>query len=172
MAKNIKARRTKASASASYQNHLIESLKDPLEANAYLNAALEDEDFRVFLVALRNVAEAHGIGNLAAAAELNRENIYRMLSERGNPCLSSVFALLRAMQLRLSIGSEKSPNEPLSNEARKKGVESPAEIDFSVEIPVDYVPHKFTQPAFLHNFKVMNLTGKRYPVQVYEVQTA
>lgn len=150
MAKNTKARRTKASASASYQDYLIESLKDPLEAEAYLNAALDENDFRVFLVALRNVAEAHGIGNLAAAAELNRENIYRMLSERGNPCLSSVFALLRAMDLRISIGAEVSSDKSSShsNVAAKKGSDSSAEIDFTDEISVDYAPHKLAQPAF------------------------
>lgn len=98
----------KTPTTASYEDFLVDSLRDAKEAEAYLNAALEDEDYRVFLLALRDVAEAHGIGNLAAAAELNRENIYRMLSERGNPCLSSIFALLRAMNLHISIGAVKS----------------------------------------------------------------
>jgi DNA-binding phage protein len=41
-----------------YQEWLLEKLKDRKEAVAYLNAALEDEDSRVFLVALKDVAEA------------------------------------------------------------------------------------------------------------------
>src|SRR5574340_969929 len=45
---------------ASYQKDLIESLRDPCEAAAYLNAAIEEGDRAVFLLALRNVAEAHG----------------------------------------------------------------------------------------------------------------
>ena len=45
---------------SSYQKDLIESLKDPCEAAAYLNAAIEEGDRSVFLLALRNVAEAHG----------------------------------------------------------------------------------------------------------------
>ena len=43
-----------------YQEELIEDLKDPSEAANYLNAALEDADPEVFLLALRDVAEAHG----------------------------------------------------------------------------------------------------------------
>jgi len=43
----------------SYQKTLVERLKNPKEAAAYLNAALDDDDLRVFLVALRDVAEAY-----------------------------------------------------------------------------------------------------------------
>jgi DNA-binding phage protein len=43
-----------------YQKDQIEALKDPAEAVAYLNAALEDGDRETFLLALRNVAEANG----------------------------------------------------------------------------------------------------------------
>jgi DNA-binding phage protein len=43
-----------------YQTELIESLRDPSEAEEYLNAALEEDDPELFLVALRNVAEAQG----------------------------------------------------------------------------------------------------------------
>jgi len=42
-----------------YQDHLIERLKNPNEATAYLNAALEDQDLRVFLMALNDVAGAY-----------------------------------------------------------------------------------------------------------------
>jgi len=43
-----------------YQQDLIEALKNPEEAAAYLNAALEEGDKETFLLALRNVAEANG----------------------------------------------------------------------------------------------------------------
>lgn len=45
----------------SYQESLLTSLRDPDEAAEYLNAALEDDDEQVFLLALRNVAEANGL---------------------------------------------------------------------------------------------------------------
>lgn len=87
----------------SYRDLLLEQLKDPVEAAAYLDAALEDEDSRVFVLALRDVAEARGMARVATEANLNRESLYRMLSEEGNPRLSSLEALLRAFGLRLAV---------------------------------------------------------------------
>lgn len=90
--------------SSSYQKDLIESLKDSREAAAYLNAAIEEGDRAVFLLALRNVAEAHGgMTLLAEKAGLNRESLYRMLSKNGNPEIKSLSALLHAMGLRLAV---------------------------------------------------------------------
>ncbi|MBI2877391.1 MAG: putative addiction module antidote protein [Candidatus Tectomicrobia bacterium] len=94
--------------SKSYQEELIEALKDPIEAAEYLNAALEDEDQEVFLLALRDVAEAHGgMTKLAQEAKLNRENLYRMLSKNGNPELHSLGTLLNTLGFRLAIEVKK-----------------------------------------------------------------
>ncbi len=93
----------------SYEDHLRESLKDPECANAYINAALEEDDHRVFLLALRDVADAYGIKKVASSAKLNRENIYRMLSEKGNPRISSLIPLLKAIGVRLATEPIESP---------------------------------------------------------------
>ena len=90
--------------SISYKKHLIERLKNPKEAAAYLNAALADEDIKVFLVALRDVAEAHGgIACLAKETELNRESLYRTLSLQGNPTITNLFFILDALGLELNV---------------------------------------------------------------------
>lgn len=90
--------------SRSYQAELIGSLQDPREAAEYLNAALEKDDPELFLLALRNVAEAQGgMAQLAEKAKLNRESLYKMLSERGNPELRSLEVLLHALGLRLAV---------------------------------------------------------------------
>jgi len=59
--------------SVPYGDYLIESLKSRRRAKAYLNVALEDGDPRVFLLALRNVAQATGFSNVAEKSELIRE---------------------------------------------------------------------------------------------------
>jgi probable addiction module antidote protein len=90
----------------SYRKGLLASLKDPEEAAHYLNACLEDDDARVFLLALRDVADARGgIGSLSRDAHLNRERLYRMLSKSGNPSLDSLSAVLNACGLRLAVQS-------------------------------------------------------------------
>ena len=88
--------------SRDYEDFLSELLQDPEEARAYLNVALEDKDYRVFLLALKDVAKAHGISRISSETNLNRENLYRMLSEGGNPQISSLIALLRAVGVRLT----------------------------------------------------------------------
>lgn len=87
-----------------YEDVLDEDLKDPAEAAGYLNACLEDGDPEVFLLALRDVARARGgVAKLAEATELNREHLYRMLSQNGNPELRSLEALLDALGFRLAV---------------------------------------------------------------------
>ncbi len=97
-----------------YQEDLLASLKNPQEAAAYLNAAIEDGDRAVFLLALRNVAAAHGgMAGIAEKASLSRESLYRMLSKKGNPEIRSLFTLLHSMGLKLAV-------EPEIKEARKR----------------------------------------------------
>ncbi len=87
-----------------YKEHLIKELQNPEEMAAYLNAALYDEDPHVFLLALRDIAEAQGgMSWLAKEADLNRENLYRTLSLRGNPRFFNLLAVLDAFGLELSI---------------------------------------------------------------------
>ncbi len=82
----------------------IENLRDPKEAAAYLDAALEDGDRAVFLLAIRNVIQAFGgMTQVARHTGLNRENLYRVLSEQGNPELKSLEKLLKALGLRLAV---------------------------------------------------------------------
>lgn len=91
----------------SYQEDLIEALRDPRKAASYLNAAIEESDRAVFLLALRNVAEAHGgMTRIARKARLNRESMYKMLSRRGNPEVKSILKLLHSMGLKLTIEPE------------------------------------------------------------------
>ncbi|MGP0593187.1 addiction module antidote protein [Nitrospira sp. T9] len=90
--------------SKAYQPGLIESLRGASEAEEYLNAALEEDDPELFLVALRNVAEAQGgVAKLAEKSKLNRESLYKMLSGRGNPEFRSLDALLHALGFRLAV---------------------------------------------------------------------
>ncbi len=92
--------------SASYETGLREVLADPKEAAAYLNAALKDGSQEVFLLALRDVVAARGLARVARDTSLNRENMYRILSEKGNPQLSSLKALLHSLGLRLAVEPE------------------------------------------------------------------
>ena len=99
--------RSKARAAAPslpYEDWLIENLKDRKKAAAYLEAAIDDGDQAVLMLALRHVAQAQGgVAEIARRANLTREATYKMLSKVGNPALSSLTAVLAATGLRLSV---------------------------------------------------------------------
>jgi probable addiction module antidote protein len=91
-------------ASLPYEPWLIEQLKNPTEAAAYLEAVIEDGDQGAIMVALRQIAQAQGgIAQIARKAKLTREATYKMLSKSGNPELRSLKALLAATGLRLAV---------------------------------------------------------------------
>jgi probable addiction module antidote protein len=89
-----------------YEDNLKEDLRDPVEAAEYLNAALEDGSQEVFLMALKDVANAKGISEVARETKLNRENLYRILSTQGNPKLKSLNSVLHSVGLKLSVEVE------------------------------------------------------------------
>jgi len=86
-----------------YDKHLLQSLQNPIEAAAYLNAALEENDPAIFLLAYYNVARAHGIKKLADQANVHRVSLNKMLSKRGNPEWKSILRVLNASKLRLRV---------------------------------------------------------------------
>ncbi len=94
----------------SYEKGLKEDLADPIEAAEYLNAALEDGSLEVFLMALKDVASAKGIAEIARTSNLNRENLYRILSRKGNPKLTSLNSVLHSVGLKLAVEVGKSSN--------------------------------------------------------------
>ena len=82
--------------------------KDPEFAVEYLKAALESlddpEERGASLLMLRALAEAYGgMASVAAQAGISRESLYRSLSPKGNPTLKTLLAVLKALDLRLSV---------------------------------------------------------------------
>lgn len=91
---------------ASHDAFMLRKLKsDDQFAIEYLKAAMEDsQEPEVLLIALRRIAEARGgMAKVARMAGVTRESLYRALSARGNPRLSTLFALTKAVGLRLTV---------------------------------------------------------------------
>jgi len=96
----------KRRASISHDRAMIEELRrDPDFAAEYLKAAVEESDNpQAFLIALRHVAEARGgVAKVAKRAGIQRESLYRALSRAGNPRLSTLVAVAKAMGMRLTV---------------------------------------------------------------------
>ena len=86
----------------SFDEQLHEELRDPEFAGAYLQDAWDDT-LEELLAALRKYIQANGGMSLCAEmAHISREALYRMLSEKGNPELRSIRAVLEACGLHLA----------------------------------------------------------------------
>jgi probable addiction module antidote protein len=101
----------KAKSSVSHDEAMVRQLReDPEFAVEYLRAALEEsEEPKALLIALRHLADAKGgVAKVAKLAGIERESLYRALSLRGNPRLSTLMAVVNAMDLKLSVEAVRS----------------------------------------------------------------
>lgn len=90
--------------SKSYDATRKKALKDPKVAAIYLEECLRDGNMELFTAALKHVAEARGgIALLSKETRLNREALYRTLSEGGNPRLDTLSKVLAALGLRIGV---------------------------------------------------------------------
>jgi probable addiction module antidote protein len=79
-------------------------LKNDSEIALYIEAMLEEGDPNAVPTALRTVSDATGgMAALAKKTGLSRETLYRTLSDRGNPRLDTLIAILNAFGLRFSV---------------------------------------------------------------------
>ncbi len=87
----------------SFDDYMVQSMKDPVQAAAYLEAVIDLEDPAALLVALRHVAKAHGMAEVARRADVGDKTLFKALSATGNPTLATVHKVLAAVGLRLSV---------------------------------------------------------------------
>ncbi len=80
-------------------------LKTPEERVAYLEAAFEDGDPKLISIALGDVARSMGMTNVAKEAGITREALYKALSDKGDPKLSTLLGVLKALGLRVTVTS-------------------------------------------------------------------
>ena len=80
----------------------VDYLDDEETIAEYLTAALEDPNPDVFLVAVRDVARARGMAQLAKDAGLGRESLYKALTPGAKPRYDTMLKLLHALGVKLS----------------------------------------------------------------------
>ncbi len=91
-----------------FQEYLLKDLEDPENALEYLKLSLadfeEDGHLPLFLHSLRNLVVAQGgIAKFSEKTKLNRQHLYRLLAENGNPRLATLFAVLKGLGYALSV---------------------------------------------------------------------
>ena len=71
----------------------------------YLEIAFEDGDTKDIAIALGNIAKAKGMTKVAKEAGVTREALYKSLSENGDPKLSTLLGVMKALGLQLSVAT-------------------------------------------------------------------
>jgi probable addiction module antidote protein len=74
---------------------------------AYVEAAFEDGDPKMIAMALGDIAKAKGMTNIAKEAGITREALYKSLSEKGDPKLSTLLGVMKALGLRFTVTTAK-----------------------------------------------------------------
>ncbi len=91
-----------------YQDALIESLKDPEEAEAYLNASLEaymdDNDAQALMLALEHLARAkYSITELAEKAGVKRQHLYKIFDNESIPGFNVIFSIINSLGFTIEV---------------------------------------------------------------------
>ena len=86
-----------------FQADLAAQLKNPAFAAEYIRSAIQENDPEYLAQAIGNVVKARGISKVSKATHLTRQSLYKMFSPKGNPTLSSVNSVLKAVGLKLDV---------------------------------------------------------------------
>jgi len=89
-------------------DYLKDQFQDENNVKGYINAALEQyfEDYNkeLFLASLKEIIKAKGgVTEFSRHAHINRQHIYKMLSDKGNPSFDNIGSLLIALGLKLQV---------------------------------------------------------------------
>jgi len=90
-------------ASRPYEETLTDILRTPEDMTEYLNESMEDEDPRIFLMALQDVVRLQGMSQVSRQAGVNRQSLYKVLSGERNPRVDTLNKVLHALGLRLAV---------------------------------------------------------------------
>lgn len=100
--------KTKRKPYVDYEEGLSKRLRDPRYAARYLNAVLQDSsaDVSTFLLAVADIARAHGMKEIARKAHLHRVGLHKMLRKTGNPELRSIVRIFKAANLGFTVDAK------------------------------------------------------------------
>jgi len=82
---------------------IAESLADHDRVQAYLSEAFETNDPAFIASAIGDVVRARNMSALSKETKLSRETLYNALSKSGNPTLTTLLGIMKALGLRLNV---------------------------------------------------------------------
>lgn len=99
----------------------MQKLKDPAQAQAYLNASLElffkDNDFQAFYGSLEEIVKAkYTIADYSELSGIDREHLYKIFNNEANPHFNTITKMLKTLGFKLEIIKLNSENQLISKD--------------------------------------------------------
>jgi probable addiction module antidote protein len=82
--------------------HILDDQDARLYLAAVIDEAIDAGDPSLIALALRDIAKARGMSDLARASGVSRRALYDALSEHGDPKLSTLLAVMKALGVRMA----------------------------------------------------------------------
>ncbi len=79
----------------------IDYLESDEEITQYLNDAYQDNDPKVFVIALGHVAKAKGVAEIASKSGLDRESLYKIFSGKAKPQWAAIQGIMKALNISI-----------------------------------------------------------------------
>ena len=98
----------------SFESDLMEKLRDPEFASAYIMSAIVDNDMNFLPVALGDIAKAHGISKLAEESGIHRRTLYKVFDKKGHPSFDLVTQIMDSLGMELQVRPKKSKRSKAS----------------------------------------------------------
>jgi probable addiction module antidote protein len=86
-----------------FKQDFYKELGDADSAETYLNDAMESGDTKLILLAVRDIAKVRGVAEISKRTGIQREHLYTILSEQGNPTLENFSAIVDALGYELQV---------------------------------------------------------------------
>ena len=90
-----------------FEADLMEKLRDPEFASAYIMSAIVDSDMNFLPIALGDVAKAHGVSKLAEETGINRRTLYKVFDRSGNPSFDLVTQIMQSLGMEIQVRPKK-----------------------------------------------------------------
>jgi len=134
-----------------FKDYLAEKLHDPVEAQAFLDAAIqeyeEDKDIEALLLALRYLAEAQGgVPRLSERTHLNRQNLYKILTGKTAPGFDTMISIIRGLGYHLATKNKKHNHPKNAQQVHHTG--TPVLVRSSSSTPLRHKANRATYESF------------------------
>ena len=97
-----------------FESDLMEKLRDPEFASAYIMSAIVENDMNFLPIALGDIAKAHGISKLAEQTGINRRTLYKVFDKNGHPSFDLVTQIMQSLGMEIQVKPKKAKKSKAS----------------------------------------------------------